>query len=71
MIRHERLSREARKRQRHRLGTSDNHKLRRHWGKIYINAGFKQELLKIDPNGRKHWYYVRSLGLSPSRSLWY
>ncbi len=67
MIRHKRLTRAARK---SRLGTADNHKMRRHWGKIYVNAGFKQHLYKVEPNGRKHWYYVRCLGLSSRPSMW-
>lgn len=65
MIRRKQLTQAARRR---RLGTADNHKQRRHWGKIYVNAGFQQHLFKVDPNGRKHWYYVRSLGM-PLRQI--
>jgi hypothetical protein len=68
MKRYKQLSREARKR---KLGSADTHKLRRHWGKIYMNAGYTQQLLKVDLSGRKHWYYVRCLNMPTHRSVYF
>jgi hypothetical protein len=58
------LSRQARLR---KLRQADNHKMRRHYHKWFIGQGYTAKLVRVDPNGRKHWIYGFSLPLRLER----
>lgn len=56
------LSRQARQRKQRQ---ADNHHKRRHGHKMMIAWGYEPHVLKVEPDGRIHRYYSRTIGTMP------
>ena len=65
MIRHRRPSHEASQQRRQQ---ADNHRNRRHSGKLFVNAGYEKCLSRIEASGCKHWFYSYTLKLPIGRA---
>jgi hypothetical protein len=47
---------------------TDNHKARRKFGSLCVNAGYERHLSKVLESGRKEWYYTRVIALGPMKT---